>query len=138
MPVTYASRRFIHGSACPRPGHEDRPLRAPGDQGVVDELPSVVAVQANHRVGQPISDLSDGRDGPGVCPVSDRDVLGPAEVDVGDGQSPSLLTLEAVPAVSDQIDLKEPWSLLHLVHALAHHQRGTQRAPGRVADFAAG
>jgi len=29
---------------CPRAGHEDRPLGAPGDQGVVEKLSAVVTI----------------------------------------------------------------------------------------------
>src|SRR5664279_1723652 len=122
--------RVVVGGVRPRAGHEDHPLGAPGDQGVVDELSAVVTVQPDHRVRQPVSDLRDGRNDPGVGAVADGDVHGPPEVDVGSGQRPGVLTLEGVPAVSDQVDLEEPWGLLHLVHRLTYHDRRTQRGPG--------
>src|SRR5664280_2386536 len=115
--------RVVVGGVRPRAGHEDHPLGAPGDQGVVDELSAVVTVQPDHRVRQPVSDLRDGRNDPGVGAVADGDVHGPPEVDVGSGQRPGVLTLEGVPAVSDQVDLEEPWGLLHLVHRLTYHDR---------------
>src|SRR5680860_879375 len=89
-----------------------------------------VGVQADHRIGQPAGDLLDGCDHPGVGPVADRDVLGPAEKDVGDGQRPGMLALEAVAAVRDEVDLEEPRRLLHLIHRLAHTDRGPQRLSG--------
>lgn len=45
-------------TGTPGAGHEDRPFGAPADQGVVDELPAVVTIQAEHRIRQPAGDLS--------------------------------------------------------------------------------
>lgn len=130
MSPFFCSTWALSLQVCVRAGHEDRPLGAPGDQGVVDELSAVVAVQPDHRVRQPSSDLLDGRDDPGVGAVADGDVHRPPEVDVGRGQGPGVLTFEGVPAVRDQVDLEEPWRLLHRVHRLTDHDRGPQRGPG--------
>ena len=56
----------VVGGVRPRTGREDRPLGAPGDQGMLDELSTVVTVQTNHRVRQPVGDLVHGGDDPGV------------------------------------------------------------------------
>src|ERR1035437_3806985 len=61
----------------------------------------------------------------GSRPVSNGDVHGPPAIDIGSGQGPGVLTLETVSAMSDQIDLEEPWGLLHLVHRPTDHDRGT-------------
>ena len=76
-------------------------------------------------------DLGWARRGAILRELADR--ITEPQVDIGRGQGPGVLTLQGVPAVSDQVDLEEAWGLLHLIHLihpLAHPDRRTQRGPG--------
>lgn len=93
-------------------GEEQVTLGRPADQGLVDELAAVVAVDPRQAKRQPCLDERHRLEYPPVRAVLERDVLRPPGVHVGDGQGAAELALQSWPAAQQQVDLAESRDLV--------------------------
>src|SRR5579862_4320855 len=91
----------------PASGEGDLLLLAEVDEGDVDELGPVVAVDAFEQEGQTVPDrFQAGEHGP-LSSVGESDALGPSGSDIGRGERVEELARRRVSTVGDQVDLQE-------------------------------
>src|ERR1035441_893986 len=95
-----------------RPGEGDLVLDAVVEQVVVDELTSVVRIDAEYREGELRDDVLDGLEDPDGPLAPDPPAAGPTGENVSNGEGEAELAARVASLVADQVDFDEPGHIL--------------------------
>jgi len=127
MVVLGLDRGLIVLRVRPRPGEEDLHLPGPLDDGLIEELSSVIEVQTGYRIRHFMYRRLQGGEDVGVGVVAHCAGPDPADMHIGEVQGAGELTFEGRPAVRDGIPLEEPRLRGDLIPSSADLDRITQQ-----------